>query len=208
MSSYNNKNFNIQAINGLNDINDSLSNITLNYSIKIPNSIIHSNAALYIKDTNSNININPQGTYNKITSNSSSGQQELLFNDNIILNTQNAVSELEQLYSIYTAEFSNIAITGGYINFFNGSNVNTNQGSNGVGLRYSANNTVQFKNANTGWIDLADITTHDQFSELNDVDVHTNPLLNNQYITYNATSNLFVNSNLAIINDKKSNSRR
>ena len=46
-----------------------------------------------------------------------------------------------------------------------------------------------------------DITKHDQFKELIDVDVTTNPLTNNQYIIYNATSNLFVNSNLAIVND-------
>ena len=60
---------------------------------------------------------------------------------------------------------------------------------------------MQFKNYNTDWIDLEDITTHNEFRELIDVDVYSNPLLNNQYITYNASSNLFVNSNLAIVND-------
>ena len=69
-------------------------------------------------------------------------------------------------------------------------------------MRYSSNNTVQFKdNYNTDWIDLSDITKHDQFSELVDVDVYSNPLLDNQYIIYNELSNMFVNANLAIIND-------
>ena len=90
---------------------------------------------------------------------------------------------------------------GGYINFINGSIPNSNIGNTGVGLRYSSSNTMQFKNYNTDWINLEDITKHDQFSELNDVNVSSNPLLNNQYITYNATSNLFVNSNLSISND-------
>ena len=97
---------------------------------------------------------------------------------------------------------SNIIVHGGYINFFNGTNPNSNQGGDGVGLRYNNdNNTVQFKNFDTNWIDMVDVSIVNQFSELTDVDVDTNPLLNNQYITYNSTLNKYVNSNLAIIND-------
>ena len=61
---------------------------------------------------------------------------------------------------------------------------------------------IQFKNDDAhGWINLVDILHYDEFKELFDVDVQTNPLLNNQYITYNSTSTKFVNSNLAISND-------
>ena len=41
---------------------------------------------------------------------------------------------------------------------------------------------IQFKNYGEDWIDLVDILQHDQFRELKDVDVYTNPLINNQYI--------------------------
>ena len=204
MTTTNKKDFNISKINGLTDKNDLLTSININNSIKIPKSAIHtnfvsnnSNAGILIKDINSigygefyRLNVNSLETY----------VPSLYFNNNLIIDSSNLLSELENILVNYPLETSNIIVDGGYINFFNGSNINTNQGSNGVGIRYS-NNTVQFKNYNTDWIDLYDVTKHDQFKELIDVDVYSNPLLNNQYITYNATSNLYVNSNLAIIND-------
>jgi hypothetical protein len=61
---------------------------------------------------------------------------------------------------------------------------------------------MQFKNYNTDWIEFSDISTRDQVRELLDVDMSTNPLQNNQYITYNSSNDKFVNSNLSIINDR------
>ena len=206
MSTINKKNFNISKINGLTDTNDILTSVTINNSIKIPKSALttntksdNSNAGILMKDVNSNGSGN---FYNIKVDSSETDVPQLFFNTNLVIDTSNLLSEFENILVNYPLETSNIIVEGGYINFFNGSTPNTNQGASGVGLRYSnSNNTVQFKNYDTGWIDLSDITKHDQFSELIDVDVHTNPLLNNQYIKYNSTSNLFFNSNLAIIND-------
>ena len=206
MSTLNKKNFNISKINGLTDINDSLTSVTINNSIKIPKSSIttnslsdNSNAGILIKDVNSTGSGN---FYNIKVDSSATDTPQLYFNSNAVIEAGNLLNELENILVNYSLETSNIIVEGGYINFFNGTIPNTNQGATGVGLRYSnSNNTVQFKNYNTNWIDLVDITKHNQFSELVDVDVYTNPLLNNQYITYNSTANLFVNSNLAIIND-------
>ena len=201
----NKTNINVSKITGLTDINDSLQNVNINNSIKIPktsnttnNKSNNSNAGILIKDINSN----GSGNFYMLNVNSlNTTIPSLYFNSNLVIDSTNLLSELESILDNYPLETSNIIVQNGYINFYNGSNININQGSNGVGLRYSSNNTVQFKNYDTDWIDLVDITTHDQFSELVDVDVYTNPLKNNQYITYNSTSNLFVNSNLAIIND-------
>lgn len=204
MSNLNKTNLNILSINALGST-DSQSNILLNNTIKIPytynttNSISdNSNACVYIKDVNS---IGYGAYYPLKVDSLDYSTPYLYFNSNLVIDSSNLLSEIETILDSYPLDLSNIIITGGYINFFNGSTPNTNQGSNGVGLRYSANNTVQFKNYNTGWIDLVDITTHDEFRELNDVDVYTSPLQNNQYIIYDQGSNLFINSNLAIYND-------
>ena len=204
MSTLNQTNLNILTINALTS-NDPLSNITINNSIIIPKSVAstnnssdNANAAIYMKDINS---INSGSFYPLNVNSLLTTVPSIYFNGDLIISTQNLLSELENILIYHPIELSNIIVDGGYINFTNGTIPNSNQGSTGVGLRYSSNNTVQFKNYDTGWIDLVDITTHDQFSELVDVDVHTNPLINNQYITYNATSNLYVNSNLSIIND-------
>ena len=201
------KNLNISNINGgLSDINDLLNLVTINNTIKIPKSALstnstsdNSNAGILIKDINS---IGTGQFYKVNVDSSATDVPSLYFNSNLVIDSSKLLSELENILVDYSLETSNIIVQGGYINFYNGfgSNINTNQGSNGVGLRYS-NNTVQFKNYDTDWIDLADITTHNQFSELVDVNLQINPLLNNQYITYNSASNLFVNSNLSIIND-------
>lgn len=195
--------FNISNLNGLkNNIN--YSDVYLNNSIYIPfssentfNSLDNSNASIYLKDINSN----GTGTFYRLNVDSITGLPELYFNGNVIITNANLLSEFETISNLYPIDFSNIVVNGGYINFTNSIYPNSNVGPDGVGIRYSSNGLVQFKNYNTSWIDLADITTHDEFRELNDVDVYTNPLQNNQYIIYNATSNLFVNSNLAIIND-------
>lgn len=205
MSTANKQNLNITNINGLTNANNLLTSVNLNNSIKIPkssentNSISdNSNAGILIKDVNS---INSGNFYRLNVDSFTTSIPSLYFNSNIVIDSNNLLSELESILVNYPIETSNIIVEGGYINFYNGTITNTNQGSNGVGLRYSSNNTVQFRNYDTNWIDLVDITKHDQFTELVDVDVHTNPLINNQYITYNASSNLFVNSNLSIIND-------
>lgn len=205
MTTHNQQNINISSINVLQNINDPLGQITINNTIKIPASAINTfsninnaNACILIKDVNS---INSGSFYPLKVDSLEYSDPYLYFNNNLVIDASNLLSELESLLVNYPLETSNIIVTGGYINFFNGSIPNSNQGSDGVGLRYSDNNTVQFKNYDTDWIDLVDITKHDQFSELVDVDVYTNPLQNNQYIIYNATSNLFVNANLAIIND-------
>ena len=205
MTTQNQQNINTLSINVLQNINDALGNVTINNTIKIPSSakntfsnINNANACILIKDVNSN----GSGLFYPLKVDSLDySTPYLYFNSNLVIDVSNLLSELENILINYPLETSNIIVTGGYINFFNGTIPNSNQGSDGVGLRYSANNTVQFKNYDTDWIDLVDITTHDQFSELVDVDVYTNPLQNNQYIIYDAISNLFVNANLAIIND-------
>jgi hypothetical protein len=198
-------NFNIATINNNNQSLDTLSNITINNTVKITKSAYqtnstsdNANAAFLLKDINSS----GQGAFYPISVDSSIYLTPYLyFNGNVIIDSSNLLSELESVLAIYPLETSNIIVKGGYINFWNGTIPNSNVGATGVGLRYSSNNTVQFKNYNTDWIDLVDITTHDEFRELVDVDVSSNPLLDNQYIIYDATSNLFINSNLAIIND-------
>jgi hypothetical protein len=204
-SRLNTSNFNIATINNNYQSLDTLSNITVNNTIKITKSayqtnniIDNANAALLLKDVNSS----GQGAFYPIKVDSSEYTSPYLyFNGNVIIDSSNLLNELESILNLYPLETSNIVVKGGYINFWNGSIPNSNIGPTGVGLRYSSNNTVQFKNYDTDWIDLVDITKHDEFKELVDVDVYTNPLQNNQYIIYNATSNLFVNANLAIIND-------
>lgn len=198
-------NFNIATINNNYQSLDTLSNITINNTVKITKSAYQTNsasdnsdAAILLKDVNSS----GQGAFYPINVNSSDySTPYLYFNGNVIIDSSNLLNELESVLALYPLETSNIVVKGGYINFWNGTIPNSNIGSAGVGLRYSSNNTVQFKNYNTDWIDLVDITTHDEFRELVDVDVYSNPLLNNQYIIYDASSNLFINSNLAIIND-------
>ena len=139
-----------------------------------------------LKDVNSSA----QGAFYPLKVDSSEySTPYLYFNSNIIIDSSNLLNELEDILIVHPLETSNIIITGGYINFWNGTIPNSNVGSTGVGVRYSSNNTVQFKNYNTDWIDLVDITTHDQFSELVDVDVYSNPLLNNQYIIYTGKMN-------------------
>lgn len=208
MSTLNKSNFNILSLNVLADNSDSLNSITINNSIKIPKSsnntnnvLDNSNAGILIKDINSN----GSGDFYSLKVNSlPTDNPNLFFNGNVVIDSTNLLSELENelVNNNRVLDTSNIIVHGGYINFFNGTNPNSNQGGDGVGLRYdNANNIVQFKNFDTTWIDMVDVSKVNQFSELTDVDVDTNPLLNNQYITYNSTSNLFVNSNLAIIND-------
>ena len=199
--------YNIKNIKGIKDNNNPLSYVNINNSIQIPSSSYSTyntsdnlNAGILIKDINS---INFGNYYNLNVNSLYTTTPSLYFNNNLIIDNNNLLSEIEYLLvnGNQALDTSNIIVHGGYINFYNGSPTNTTLGSNGVGIRYSSNNTVQFKNYGTDWIDLIDIIHYDQFSELVDVDVHTNPLSNNQYIIYNSTSNLFVNSNLEIIND-------
>ena len=199
---------NVISLNALSDVeNNPLSNVSLNNSVKIPQSSTTTNnigdninAGLLIKDINSI----GSGDFYRINVDSSAHViPHLYFNNNVIIDSSNLLSELETelVDNNHELDTSNIIVHGGYINFVNGTHPNSNIGSNGVGLRYNSNNTVQFKNFNTDWIDLVDITKHDQFSELIDVDVVTNPLLNNQYITYSSISQKYINSNLSIISD-------
>jgi len=199
------KNYNLSKLSGLTDSNNTLSNVAINNSIIIPKSAENTNtnsdnanAGFYIKDVNSN----GSGDFYNIKVNSEpSSIPALYFNNNEVLDRTNVLSTLESILKDYTLDTSNLMVTNGYINFANGSTPNTNQGNAGVGLRYSSNNTLQFKNYDTSWIDLVDIINHDEFKELVDVDVSTNPLLNNQYINYNSGTEKFVNSNLSISHD-------
>ena len=199
------KNYNLSKLTGLTDSNNTLSNVSINNSIIIPKSAENTNtnsdnanAGFYIKDVNSN----GSGDFYNIKVNSEpSSIPALYFNNNEVLDRTNVLSTLESILEDYTLDTSNLMVTNGYINFANGSTPNTNQGNTGVGLRYSSANTVQFKNYDTDWIDLVDIINHDEFKELVDVDVTTNPLLDNQYITYNSGTAKFVNSNLSISHD-------
>ena len=198
-------NYNLSSINNISNSNDALSNIVINNSIIISKSASTTNnnndneyAGLYLKDINSI----GSGKFYKLNVNSMTNDSPVLyFNNNPIIDIGNLLAELEAILQYHTLETSNIIVSGGYINFTNGSNPNTNQGESGVGLRYNSNNMVQFKNYNSEWINLVDILQHDQFSELKDVDVYTNPLQNNQYITYNANKQKYVNSTLSIKND-------
>ena len=199
------KNYNLSKLTGLTDSNNILSNVSINNSIIIPKSAENTNtnsdnanAGFYIKDVNSN----GSGDFYNIKVNSEpSSIPALYFNNNEVLDRTNVLSTLESILEDYTLDTSNLMVTNGYINFANGSTPNTNQGNTGVGIRYSSANTVQFKNYDTNWIDLVDIINHDEFKELVDVDVTTNPLLDNQYITYNSGTAKFVNSNLSISHD-------
>ena len=209
MTTINKQNINVTSINALID-NDTniLSNITINNTVKIPKSSLttsnaqtNADACIYIKDVNSSVD----GEFYplKIDSLEHHPTPYMYFNQNLVIDSSNFISELESLLSDYPLDTSNITVAGGYINFFNGTTItNINQGATGVGLRYTSDNHIQFKNDDAhGWINLVDILHYDEFKELFDVDVQTNPLLNNQYITYNSTSTKFVNSNLAISND-------
>ena len=199
------KNYNLSKLTGLTDSNNTLSNISINNSIIIPKSAENTNtnydnanAGFYIKDVNSN----GSGDFYRVKVDSEpSSIPAFYFNNNEVLDRSNVLSTLESILEDYTLDTSNLMVTNGYINFANGSTPNTNQGETGVGLRYSSSNTVQFKNYDTNWIDLVDIINHDEFKELVDVDVTTNPLLDNQYITYNSGTAKFVNSNLSISHD-------
>ena len=196
---------NVSKINTSSNINDPLSNITINNSIIISksaestnNSNDNRNAGLLLKDINSN----GTGNFYRLHVNSATNDTPVLyFNNNEVIDTSNLIAELEDILQYQTLDTSNIMITGGYLNFANGTQPNTNQGETGVGIRYSSNNMVQFKNYDTDWIDLVDIIHHDEFKELKDVDVYTSPVLNNQYITYNSNNQKYVNSTLAIVND-------
>jgi hypothetical protein len=198
-------NYNVSTINNLSNSSDSLSNITISNSIKISksanttnNSNDNKNAGIFIKDINSN----GSGNFYRLHVDSSLNDSPVLyFNNNEVIDTSNLLAELEDILQYQTLDVSNIMITGGYLNFSNGSQPNTNQGDTGVGIRYSSNNMVQFKNYDTDWIDLVDIIHHDEFKELKDVDVYSNPLENKQYITYNSNNQKFVNTTLAIVND-------
>ena len=199
------KNYNLSKLSGLTDSTNILSNININNSIIIPKSsentnsnLDNVNAGFFIKDINSD----GSGDFYRIKVDSEpTSIPAIYFNNNEMLDRSNVLSTLEDILQDYTLDTSNLMITNGYINFSNGSIPNTNQGNAGVGIRYSSNNTVQFKNYDTNWIDLVDIIHHDEFKELVDVDVATNPLSNNQYITYNSSTDKFVNSNLSIAND-------
>jgi len=198
-------NYNVTKINNLSNINDNLSNITINNSIIIQKSANltknkndNINAGILLKDINSN----GAGNFYRLNVNSITNDTPVLyFNNNEVIDTSNLLAELEDILQYQTLDVSNIMITDGYVNFSNGSQPNINQGETGVGIRYSSNNMVQFKNYNTDWIDLVDIIHHDEFKELKDVDIYSNPLANNQYITYNSNNQKFVNSTLALVND-------
>jgi hypothetical protein len=179
--------------------------LNLNDTLKIHNSSIttttssgNQNAKIWLKDINSI----GSGDYYPIHVDSLeySGTPYLYFNGNVIIDAHNLLSELETILAVETLDLSNLMVTGGYINFSNGGN--SNVGPYGVGLRYNANsNTVQFRNELGVWTDFSNVSGISYFRNLLDVDVTTNPLLDNQYITYDLASDKFVNSNLAIIND-------
>ena len=209
MTSTNIQNLNTSNIYAITNINDLLSNITINNSMKIQKSSITTydklnniNAGFLLKDINSN---NSGSFYRIHTStgptNTTSGVPVLYFNYNPIIDTSNLLAELEYILQFHPLETSNLIVNNGYINFTNGSNPNPNQGETGVGFRYNSNNMIQFKNYDTDWIDLVDIIHHDEFKELKDVDVYTNPLENNQYIIYNSSNQKFVNKQLDISDD-------
>jgi len=203
------QNYNITNIYAVPNTNDSLSNININNSIKIQksaqNTLYNSdniNAGFLLKDINSN----GSGQFYRVhvssgPTNTTDGIPFLYFNYNPIIDTSNLLSELEYILQFHPLETSNLIVNNGYINFTNGSNPNPNQGETGVGIRYNSNNMVQFKNYDTDWIDLIDIIHYDEFKELVDVDVYTNPLQNNQYIIYKASNQKFVNKQLDISDD-------
>lgn len=192
-------NFNIHTfLNSQKTNNDLNPNIFINNSAYIPfttQSIDasvsdHSNASIYLKDTV--LSGNGLLTWQQIKA----ADNDLYFSNSIVLTENNAADILANIYLYEPSNVSNIIVTGGYINFFNGNN--TTQGSNGVGIRYS-NEHVQFRNYTDGqWYDITTLSTAN-LSNLNDVEI-TN-VINNQYLKWNSSSNLWINSNLAIIND-------
>ena len=158
-SKLNASNFNVATINNNYQSLDTLSNITINNTIKITKSAYqtntasdNTNAAILIKDVNSS----GQGAFYPLSVDSQEySTPYLYFNSNIIIDSSNLLNELETILATYPLETSNIIVKGGYINFWNGTIPNSNVGPSGVGLRYSSNNTVQFKNYNTDWESVA-----------------------------------------------------
>ena len=209
MTTTNIQNLKITNIYSIPNLNDTLSNININNSLKIQSSAETTlsktnniNAGFLLKDINSNGNGNFYRVHvNSGPTNTTDGIPTLYFNNNPMIDTSNLLAELEYILQFQPLETSNLIVNNGYINFTNGSNANPNQGETGVGIRYSANNMVQFKNYNTDWIDLVDIIHYDEFKELHDVDVTTNPLQNNQYIIYKSSNQKYVNAQLDISND-------
>ena len=122
MSTINKKNFNISKINGLTDTNDSLTSVNINNSIKIPKSAIttnaksdNSNAGILMKDINS---IGTGNFYNINVNSSETTIPSLYFNSNLVIESSNLLSELENILVNYPLETSNIIVEGGYINFY------------------------------------------------------------------------------------------
>jgi len=132
------KKINVSDINVLATLDNIYSNVSINNTIKIPASAIqttetinNSNAGIYIKDVNSN----GSGQFYLLQVNSLeySPTPYLYFNNNIVIDSSNLLTELENILQYYPLETSNIIVTGGYINFTNGGN--SNVGPSGVGLR-------------------------------------------------------------------------
>lgn len=190
-----------------NNNTDNENNIYLNNSVKIPytdtsvtlQNINHSNAAIYLKDSV----LSGQESSNIITwQKIQASDNDLTFNNSIILTAINANDILSNIYINDYSNVSNIIIHGNYsdnayINFIN--SPNHNQGSSGIGFRYSNSaGRLQYSNNGTLWNDLTSANTT-RLDDLEDV-IITNAL-NNQYLNWNISSNKWINSNLSIYND-------
>ena len=182
------------------------SNITINNSSKItytsPNgnqaNIYHANAAIWLKDS---VLSGAENANQIIWQKIQAADNDLTFNNSIIITENNAADVLSNVYLLEPSNVSNIIIHGNYtgnayINFINGPYYN--QGPTGVGFRYnSTEQKVQFTNNGATWFNLAAYMGY--LDELADVEI--NNLYDNQYLKWNQSSNLWINSNLAIIHD-------
>lgn len=132
-----------------------------------------------------------------------SNNSALYYNSDKIITLNYLVSDINSAYTTSDPDtfltVSNIEVLGygannGYMNF---SNI---QGSNGVGIRYNhSNNSIEIKDGTTvmDWATIPDIVASTNYLiDLQDVNINTP--LNNQYLTYNYSSNLWINSNLTL----------
>jgi len=183
------------------------SNLYINNSVKIPythqgnymDNIYHSNAAIWLKDSAlSGKDAKNTITWQKIQA----YENDLTFNDSIIITEYNAPTILSNVYINYPFDASNIIVTGNhtnnaYVNFTNGTN--KNQGPTGVGFRFSnTSGKLQFSNNGAAWFD---ITSANQ-TLLEDLeDVHVANKFNRQYLVWDAGTQYWINSNLALADD-------
>jgi hypothetical protein len=129
----------------------------------------------------------------------------LYYSNDRLISLNHLVADINDSYTndpsaVLTA--SNIEVLGydtnnGYINF------SSNQGSSGIGIRYNkSNESIEIKDGSTvlDWATIPDIVASTNYLiDLQDVNTTIQPLLNDQYLIYNSSSNIWINSNFVLL---------